>query len=230
MPLWSRDGTRKSRAPSGVGLKRMGVSMSRKPAPSMTRRMIETICARRRRFRWSLSRRRSSQRYRMRRVSSTFSSSSWNGSGGLVEITSSSSTWSSTSPVGMFGFTFSGERAVTSPVARRTNSLRMSWAALAASGERSGLTTSWPTPVESRRSTNTSPPWSRRRATQPASVRRSPTRSRFSSPAPRSRQLTATPLPLRATGTRRPSPAGGAASRRRSARSRSPLHRRARPV
>ena len=103
----------------------------------------------------------------MRSVSSTFSSSSWNGSGGLVETTSSSSTWSSTAPVGMFGFTFSGVRAVTSPVARRTNSLRMSCAAFAASGERSGLTTSWPTPVESRRSMKTRPPWSRRRATQP---------------------------------------------------------------
>ena len=51
----------------------------------------------------------------MRSVSSTFSSSSWNGSGGLVETTSSSSTWSSTSPVGRFGLTFSGARAATSP-------------------------------------------------------------------------------------------------------------------
>ena len=68
-----------------------------------------------------------------------------------------------------------GARAATSPSARRTNSLRMSCAALAASGERSGLTTSWPTPVESRRSMKTSPPWSRRRATQPASVCRCPT-------------------------------------------------------
>ena len=41
-------------------------------------------------------------------------------------------------------------------------------------GARSGLTTSWETPVRSRRSTKTSPPWSRRRATQPASVSRSP--------------------------------------------------------
>ena len=46
----------------------------------------------------------------------------------------------------------------------------MSCAAAAASGERSGLTTSWPTPVESRRSMKTSPPWSRR-ARDPAGER-----------------------------------------------------------
>ena len=61
-PLWSRLGTTKSRAPSGVGLKRIGVWMSRKPAASMCRRMIPTICARSRRLRWSFSRRRSSHR------------------------------------------------------------------------------------------------------------------------------------------------------------------------
>ena len=104
-------------------------------------------------------------------------------------------------PVGRFGLTFSGARAATSPVARRTNSFRMSCAAAAASGDRSGLTTSWLMPVESRRSMKTSPPWSRRRATQPASVWRSPTWPGRSSPAPRSRQaVTGSPPPRPATG------------------------------
>ena len=75
--------------------------------------------------------------------------------------------------------TASGARATTSPSARSTNSFRTRVrGALAASGARSGLTTSWQTPVSSRRSTKTSPPWSRRRAAQPASVTRSPTCSR----------------------------------------------------
>ena len=58
-------------------------------------------------------------------------------------------------------------------------------------GACSGLTTSWLTPVESRRSMKTRPPWSRRFATQPASVWRCPTCSGRTSPAPRSRQLMA---------------------------------------
>ena len=66
-------------------------------------------------FRCMCSRRRSSQRYFMRSASSTFSSSSWNGSGGAVESTVSSSTWTSTSPVGIFGFTVSGERRTIAP-------------------------------------------------------------------------------------------------------------------
>src|SRR5438552_17038922 len=58
-------------------------------------------------------------------------------------------------------------------------------------------------PVWSRRSTKIRPPWSRRRATQPASVRRSPTWSLRTSPAPRSRQLMGQPLALeQGRGTR----------------------------
>ena len=76
------------------------------------------------------------------------------------------------SPVGRFGLTASGARATTSPSAWRTNSLRISFASSAASGARSGLITSCVIPVRSRRSTKTSPPWSRRRATQPARVMR----------------------------------------------------------
>src|ERR671932_445089 len=89
----------------------------------------------------------------------------------------------------MRGFTVSGARATISPVARRTNSFRTSCAARAASGAVSGLTTSWQIPVWSRRSTNTSPPWSRRRAAQPARVTRRPASAARGSPQPRSRQL-----------------------------------------
>ena len=74
------------------------------------------------------------------------------------------STCSSTAPVGMFGLTVSGARATTSPSAWSTNSLRISFASSAASGACSGLITSCVIPVRSRRSTKTSPPWSRRRA------------------------------------------------------------------
>ena len=185
----SGSGTTKSRAPSGVGLKRIGVWMSRKPASSMTRRMIDTICARSPMFRWSLSRRRSSQRYRSRSVSSTPSSSSWNGSGGAVDTMSSVSTRSSTSPVARFGFTSSGARATTSPSARSTNSLRTPCAASAAAGACSGLTTSWQRPARSRRSMKTRPPWSRRRWAQPASVMRRPTCSGRGSPHIMSRHV-----------------------------------------
>src|SRR5205085_4145504 len=88
----------------------------------------------------------------------------------------------------MRGFTVSGARATISPVARRSNSFRISCAAPAASGAVSGLTTSWKIPVWSRRSTNTSPPWSRRRAAQPARVTRRPASVARGSPQPRSRQ------------------------------------------
>jgi len=80
------------------------------------------------------------------------------------------STCSSTSPVGRLGLTASGARATISPSAWSTYSFRIPCAAFAASGARSGLTTSWQMPVWSRRSMKISPPWSRRRAAQPASV------------------------------------------------------------
>ncbi len=95
----------------------IGVSMSTKPSASISCRMIDVARARVRMLRCIRSRRRSSQRYLMRSPSSTPSSSSWNGSGVLVDRIFSSSTCTSTSPVGMFGLTVSGERATTSPVA-----------------------------------------------------------------------------------------------------------------
>ena len=103
------------------------------------------------------SRRRSSQRYLSLSVSSTFSSSSWNGSGVDRERMRTVSTWSSTSPVGRFGLTASGARATTSPSACRTNSLRTSCATPAASAARSGLITNCTLPVWSRRSMKTRP-------------------------------------------------------------------------
>jgi hypothetical protein len=110
------------------------------------------------------------------------SSSSWNGSGSERATTSSSSTWISTAPVARLGLTASGARAATSPLVRTTNSERIACAACAASGERSGLTTSCTTPVWSRRSTKISPPWSRLRATQPATATLRPTSSGRGSP------------------------------------------------
>jgi hypothetical protein len=132
----------KSRAPSGVGLKRIGVSISRKPPLSIVRLIAETMVLRRPMLRCIFGRRRSSQRWRRRSVSSTFSSSSWKGSGVEVDTISSVSTWISTSPVGMFGLTASGARRTTSPSARSTNSFRIAWPDFAASGARSGLSTS----------------------------------------------------------------------------------------
>ena len=55
-------GTRKSRAPSGVGFAMIGVSISTKPAASISRRMIEIICARMRMLCWRRCRRRSIHR------------------------------------------------------------------------------------------------------------------------------------------------------------------------
>ena len=83
----------------------------------------------------------------MRSVSSTPSSSSWNGSGVERERISSSSAWISISPVAIAGLTVSGERADDRPRARTTNSLRSSCAIGAASGEFSGLITTWTTPL-----------------------------------------------------------------------------------
>ena len=74
-----------------------------------------------------------------------------------------------------------------SPAARTRSGRRARPAA--ASGACSGLTTSCVTPVSSRRSMKTRPPWSRRRAAQPASVTVRPSCSGRGSPQRRSRQL-----------------------------------------
>ena len=81
LPGCSRTGTRKSRAPSGVPRVMLGVQTSMKSSASIVRLIAAiTVCCSRK-LCCIRSRRRSSQRYLSRSVSSTFSSSSWNGSG-----------------------------------------------------------------------------------------------------------------------------------------------------
>ena len=70
-----------------------------------------------------------------------------------------------------------GPRATTSPVTLRQNSLRRLWATA------SSRTTTCTTPLASRRSRNATPPWSRRRATHPARVTVSPTWAALRVPA-----------------------------------------------
>jgi len=75
-------------------------------------------------------------------------------------------------PVGSSSLTWSAARATTSPSAWRTNSLRIAFARSAASAARSGLMTSWQIPDFVAQVDEDEPPWSRRRAVQPASVTR----------------------------------------------------------
>jgi hypothetical protein len=82
----------------------------------------------------------------------------------------------SISPVGSLGFTSSGSRAFTSP------SMRMQYSARSFStSEKTGLSGSqstWVMPKWSRRSMKITPPWSRRRCTQPLRRMVSPTLAR----------------------------------------------------
>src|SRR5688572_7980557 len=86
-----------------------------------------------------------------------------NGSGAAADSTVSSEVATSISPVGSSGFSLPSGRRRTSPVTSRQYSLRRWWAS-------SSRTTTWTYPEASRRSRKTTPPWSRRRATQPARV------------------------------------------------------------
>jgi len=61
-PGWSRTGTRKSRAPSGVPRVMLGVHTSMKPRPSIVRRIEEITLCDSRMFRCIRGVRRSSQR------------------------------------------------------------------------------------------------------------------------------------------------------------------------
>ena len=83
----------------------------------------------------------------------------------------------STSPVGRAGFWLPSGRAETSPATLRQYSERSWWATA------SSRTTTWTTPLASRRSRKATPPWSRRRATQPARVTVWPTCSARRAPA-----------------------------------------------
>ncbi len=102
-----------------------------------------------------------------------------NGSGSASLSTSSSSAATSISPVGSSGFSLPGRPAAHLPgdAARRTRP------AARAQGPRqrrpsSPRNTTWTTPLASRRSMKMTPPWSRRRATQPASMTVSPSSRR----------------------------------------------------
>src|SRR5690349_1639727 len=91
------------------------------------------------------------------------------GSGSASDRTSTSSATTSISPVGSSGFSLPAGRVRTVPVTSTQNSARRSWAT--ASSPRHTTCT---TPLASRRSMKTTPPWSRRRATQPDSTTCSP--------------------------------------------------------
>ena len=75
-----------------------------------------------------------------------------NGSGAAALRTSSSAATTSTSPVARLGFSLPGLRAVTSPVTLMQYSLRSWWATS------SSRTTTWTTPLASRRSRKATPP------------------------------------------------------------------------
>src|SRR3954467_1140751 len=85
------------------------------------------------------------------------------GSGAEGARTSSREATTSTSPVGSSGFSLPSGRRRTSPLTSTQNSLRR-WCAS------SSRATTCTYPEASRRSRKTTPPWSRRRATQPARV------------------------------------------------------------
>ena len=101
---------------------------------------------------------------------------------------SAAATSSSISPVARFGLTLPASRRTTCPAAEITCSGRSRSAAACASPRAvSGWKTSCTSPVRSRRSMKISPPWSRRRCTQPATRTVSPTRAASSSPHQASR-------------------------------------------
>src|SRR5438094_603519 len=99
-----------------------------------------------------------------------------------TEITSRSEATTSTSPVGMRGFSAPGRRRATLPSTRTTYSERKSDAFVCACGAWAGLNTTWIAPQRSRRSMKINPPWSRRRATQPYSSSSRPSSDARSEP------------------------------------------------
>ena len=170
MPRCRREGTRKSRAPSGVLFVSMGVSTSTNPRPSKNRR-IEANTRWRKRIAAVISgRRRSRYRYFSRRTSSTSTSSS-TGKGGVSDSETTSTVVAATStwPVARPGLAVPSGRRRTVPATRTTDSSFTSAATACADGASWGWATTWTIPSRSRRSRKTTPPWSRLRATHPAS-------------------------------------------------------------
>ena len=166
-----RAGTRKSRAPSGVERVRNGVSISRKSRSSRisANRRDDPVTELER-----LAHRRAAKveravaqpqvlldRRRPRR-SGTAASRRRRGLDQCGDRRARSRRSAS------FGLTFAGSRRTTVPNALTTSSERSACAAACASGALSGCRTSWTMPERSRRSMKISPPWSRRRCTQPA--------------------------------------------------------------
>ncbi len=108
--------------------------------------------------------------------------STGNGSGSASLSTSTSSATTSISPVGSSGFSFPAGRVRTVPVTSTQNSDLSSWPP-ASDGASSPRHTTCATPLASRKSMKTTPPWSRRRATHPASTTCSPACDARSVPA-----------------------------------------------
>ena len=123
-----REGTRNSRAPSGVDGIKNGVSTSTNPLVSISVRIALLICARTRRFFCILSRRISRYRYFSRIISSTSSARASTGNGGGSAEFKISTTQSpiSTMPVVREELIVPSGRARTTPVTRMTYSLRTS--------------------------------------------------------------------------------------------------------
>src|SRR5512135_792082 len=165
-----RDGTRKSRAPSGVDFVRIGVSTSRKSSSCRTSRIAMVTALRATNLRVISGRLRSRYRYLSRRSSDALIPSSIGNGGVSARFRIARDVAPiSMAPVGRSGFTASAPRATTVPVTSTTNSFRSSLARArsAASGRSSASNTTWARPERSRRSMKTSSPWSRRRLTQP---------------------------------------------------------------
>ncbi len=153
LPGCSRTGTRKSLAPSGVDLVRNGVSTFTKLWSRMT--SLTRYAALERALSAAAISARLMSRYRYLRRTSSFSSacpSIGNGSGSDSARISIRSAATSTSPVGSSGFSFPAGLRLTSPATSTQNSARSSCATS------SSRTTTWTTPLASRRSMKTTPP------------------------------------------------------------------------
>ncbi|CAM5591357.1 hypothetical protein STANM309S_00517 [Streptomyces tanashiensis] len=121
MPGFRRDGTTKSRAPSGEVAARIGVAISLKPRATILERMEAMTAERSMMLRCMRSRRRSRKRYSRRRSSLTPSSALMvKGICLAAPRTSTSRASISISPVGSSGLTFSAPRETTLPSTRTT--------------------------------------------------------------------------------------------------------------
>ena len=114
-------------------------------------------------------RRKSMTRLVKRTFSEMFSSSIWNGGVAASFIISISLPKISMPPDTILSFLVPSGRLRTRPVMLNTYSLR-DWSAKAKASGVSGSNTTCTMPSRSRKSMNITPPWSRRRCTQPLTV------------------------------------------------------------